>query len=54
MPSNNPAEGRHNPPSNLSEDFEKIKFNEVEEDDLFWLKDGGMYNPAYRKDSYNL
>ena len=49
MPNNNQANDRYNPPSNLSQDFEEIQFSEVEESDLFWLKEGGMDNPAYRK-----
>ena len=49
MPNNNQANDRYNPPSNLSQDFEEIQFSEVEESDLFWLKEGGIDNPAYRK-----
>jgi hypothetical protein len=36
MPTNNQANDRYNPPGNLSDDFEKFKFNELEIDELFW------------------
>jgi len=49
MPTNDQANDRYNPPSNLSQDFEEVKFSELEETDLFWLKTGGDDNPAYRK-----
>ena len=35
-PENNPAEDRYNPPGNLSQDFEKFKFSDLEVNDLFW------------------
>tara|TARA_B100000073_G_scaffold316898_1_gene293868 strand:+ start:98 stop:334 length:237 start_codon:yes stop_codon:yes gene_type:complete len=51
MARNNQAEDRYNPPSvaQAGNDFETINFSEVEESDLFWLKNGGNDNPAYRK-----
>ena len=33
-PTNNPVNDRYNPPGNLSEDFEKFKFSELEIDEL--------------------
>ena len=36
MAENNPANDKYNPPGNLSEDFEKFKFSELEMDELFW------------------
>ena len=33
-PENNPAEDRYNPPGNLSEDFEKFKFSDLEIDEF--------------------
>lgn len=51
MAENNQANDRYNPPSvaQAGNDFESIKFAEVEETDLFWLLQGGGENPAYRK-----
>ena len=49
MPENNQAEDRYNPPSVGNNDFDMMKFSDVEEDDLFWLKDVGTDNPPYRK-----
>ena len=47
----NQANDRYNPPSVAQgvNDFEQVNFSEVEETDLFWLKNGGPNNPAYRK-----
>ena len=36
MPINNPAGDRYNPPSNLSQDFEEFRFEDLEVDELFW------------------
>ena len=36
MAENNQAEDRYNPPGNLSEDFQKFTFGELEMDELFW------------------
>ena len=49
MPINDQANDRYNPPSNLSRDFEEVNLSDLEESDLFWLKDGGIDNPPYRK-----
>jgi len=50
MAINNPVGDRYNPPGNRSEDFEEIRFSEVELEDLFWLTNvSGKNNPPYRK-----
>jgi len=50
MAENNQAEDRYNPPGVSDNDFESMKFSEVESDDLFWLKNiSGNGNPPYRK-----
>ena len=50
MPENNQAEDRYNPPEISNDDFEEIRFSEVEVEDLFWLTGvGGSDNPPYRK-----
>jgi len=36
MPINNQAGDRYNPPSNLSQDFEEYRFEDLEVDELFW------------------
>ncbi len=36
MAKNNPAEDMMNPPSNMSADFEKFTFGELEVGELFW------------------
>ena len=38
MAENNQAEDRYNPPGVGNDDFESMKFSEVELQDLFWLK----------------
>ena len=48
-PENNPAEDRYNPPGNLSEDFEKYKFSELELDELFWQTNQPGDNIPWRK-----
>ena len=50
MPENNQAEDRYNPPEISIDDFEEIRFSEVEVEDLFWLTSvSGNGNPPYRK-----
>ena len=50
MPENNQAEDRYNPPEISNDDFEEIRFSEVEVEDLFWLTGvSGKNNPPYRK-----
>ena len=36
MPTNNTAGDFYNPPSNLSQDFEEYRFEDLEVDELFW------------------
>ena len=48
-PENNPANDRYNPPGNLSEDFEKFKFSELEMDELFWQTNQPGDNIPWRK-----
>ena len=36
MARNNPAGDFYNPPSNLSQDFEEFRFEDLEVDELFW------------------
>ena len=48
-PENNPAEDRYNPPGNLSQDFEKFKFGELENDELFWQTNKPGNNIPWRK-----
>ena len=43
------ANDRYNPPSNRGEDFEETFFVDIEPNDLFWLKAGGMNNSPFRK-----
>ena len=49
MPTNDPVNDSYNPPGNLSEDFEKFKFGELEVDDLFWQTNGEKENNPWRK-----
>ena len=54
MPTNNPANDAYNPPGNLSQDFERFKFGELEVDDLFWFQDNNSdSNVPHRKMSEN-
>ena len=48
-PTNNQANDRYNPPGNLSEDFEKFKFSELDVDDLFWQSNQPGDNIPWRK-----
>ena len=36
MARNNPAGDFYNPPSNMSQDFEEFRFEDLEVDELFW------------------
>ena len=36
MPINNPMGDHFNPPSNMSQDFEEYRFEDLEVDELFW------------------
>ena len=49
MPANDPVNDRYNPPGNLSEDFEKFKFGELEVDELFWQTNQPGENIPWRK-----
>ena len=51
MAENNPAEDRYNPPGNLSDDFEKFTFGELEMDELFWQSNIPGDNIPWRKTS---
>ena len=47
---NNPVDDRYNPPGIGQNDFDEIRFDEIEEEDLFWLNTtNGDDNPPYRK-----
>ena len=48
-PENNQANDRYNPPGNLSDDFEKFKFGELELDELFWQTNIPGNNIPWRK-----
>ena len=49
MPTNDQANDRYNPPGNLSDDFEKFKFGELEIDELFWQTNIPGNNIPWRK-----
>ena len=49
MAENNPAEDRYNPPGNLSQDFEKFTFGELEDNELFWQTNQPGVNIPWRK-----
>ena len=47
---NNPADDRYNPPGIGLNDFDEVRFDEIEVEDLFWLSQGaGQDNPPYRR-----
>ena len=48
-PENNPAEDKYNPPGNLSDDFEKFRFSELEINELFWQTNIPGNNIPWRK-----
>ena len=52
-PENNPAEDRYNPPGNLSEDFEKFKFGDLDVNELFWQTNQPGDNIPWRKINEN-
>ena len=50
MPINDQANDRYNAPGIGQNDFEPMRFDEIEDEDLFWLNEGvGDVNPPYRK-----
>ena len=50
-PTNDPTNDRYNPPGNLSEDFEKFKFGELEDNELFWQTNKPKESNPWRKSS---
>ena len=48
-PENNQANDRYNPTGNLSQDFEKFKFSDLELDELFWQTNQPGDNIPWRK-----
>ena len=48
-PTNDQANDRYNPPGNLSQDFEKYKFSELEMNELFWQTNQPGDNIPWRK-----
>ena len=48
-PTNDPANDKYNPPGNLSQDFEKFTFGELEMDELFWQTNQPGVNIPWRK-----
>ena len=49
MPTNDPTNDTYNPPGNLSEDFEKLFFGDLEIDELFWQTNQPGDNIPWRK-----
>ena len=50
MPTNDSVEDRYNPPGIGQNDFDEILFEEIEDEDLFWLNTtNGDNNPPFRK-----
>tara|TARA_Y100001938_G_C8089308_1_gene434082 strand:+ start:2120 stop:2353 length:234 start_codon:yes stop_codon:yes gene_type:complete len=50
MPTNDQANDRYDPPGIGMNDFEPVRFDEIEDEDLFWLNEStGANNPPYRK-----
>ena len=49
MANNDPMRDTYNPPGNLSDDFEKYKFSELEMDELFWQTNQPGDNIPWRK-----
>lgn len=48
-PTNNPANDSYNPPGNLSHDFERFTFGELEVEELFWQTNQPGDNIPWRK-----
>ena len=53
MPKNDPTQDAYNPPGNLSHDFERYKFGELEVDELFWQTNQPGDNIPWRKINNN-
>ena len=48
--SNNQVDDRYNPPGIGQNDFDEMRFDEIEVDDLFWMNtSAGQDNPPYRR-----
>tara|TARA_B100001094_G_scaffold223046_1_gene217134 strand:- start:69 stop:299 length:231 start_codon:yes stop_codon:yes gene_type:complete len=51
---NDSVNDRYNPPGIGQNDFDRVKFDEVDDEDLFWLNENvGSSNPPYRKMNSN-
>ena len=48
-PTNDTVNDSYNPPGNLSHDFERFKFGELEIDELFWQSNQPGDNIPWRK-----
>ena len=46
---NNHTEDMYDPPGIGQNDFDEFRFDDIEQDDLFWLKSSNGDNPSYRK-----
>ena len=49
MPTNDPTQDAYNPPGNLSQDFERYTFGELEQGELFWQTNQPGNNIPWRK-----
>ena len=49
MAKNDPMQDAYNPPGNLSQDFEKFTFGELENNELFWQTNQPGNNIPWRK-----
>ena len=52
-PQNDPTNDKYNPPGNLSHDFERYKFSELENNELFWQSNQPGDNIPWRKVNTN-
>ena len=53
MPTNDPTQDAFNPPGNLSQDFEKFKFGDLDVNELFWQTNQPGDNIPWRKINEN-
>ena len=49
MSTNDPANDRYNPPSNMNVDFEEFQFGELEVNELFWQTNRPEETNPWRK-----
>ena len=49
MPNNNPTRDRYEPPSNMSTDYEKFNFEDLNVDELFWQTNRPEESNPWRK-----